>query len=118
MKLGYANVDVMLASITWRQFEEWVVYSGLDPFAEDRADLRAAQIVTALANINRDRKKRRRPYTIADFVLTFGDSKRSAAVAGKSWQQLKAIGKSIAESFNAVKRTSPGTPPVRRRRRT
>jgi hypothetical protein len=46
----------MLGLITVRQFEEWRAYADIEPFDEERADLRAAQIVREL----RDMPGRRR----------------------------------------------------------
>jgi flagellar basal body rod protein FlgC len=37
---------------------------------EKRADARAALIASILANVNRDRKKRKKPFTLEDFMLT------------------------------------------------
>ena len=65
----------MLRAMTWRQFEEWHEYQELEPFDEERADLRTAHIVQTLANINR--KKGRPPVKLQDCLLKFG--KQSAA---------------------------------------
>jgi len=92
----------MLGQITWRQFLEWEAFSELEPFDEERADIRSAQIVAALANIHRDRKKRRTPFKLSDFLLQFGDSTKVGRAPGKTWQQMKALGKSLAASFSST----------------
>lgn len=92
----------MLEQITWKQFLEWEAFAQLEPYDEERADIRAAQIVTTLANINRDRKKRRTAYKISDFLLRFGDSaNEKRSTHQKSWQQMKAISKTLAASFSS-----------------
>lgn len=63
----------MLDEITWEQFREWMVFSGLSPFTEEREDYRIASIVHAIVNVNRDPKKKRTPYELEEFVLKFGD---------------------------------------------
>lgn len=41
----------------------------MEPFGEERADIRSATNTMVLANANRDPKKKRTPYTIEDFML-------------------------------------------------
>ena len=48
----------MLDSMPYRLFREWIAYSELEPFGEERADYRSAQIVWMLANIHRGKGKR------------------------------------------------------------
>lgn len=63
----------MLEEMTWEQFQEWVTFSSLSPFTADREEYRFAAITQMIANMNRDTKKRRDPYSIDMFVLRFGD---------------------------------------------
>jgi hypothetical protein len=60
----------MLRGITYRQFEEWRAYADLEPFEEERADLRAAQVVQAIYNVNR--KKGSPPIKLQDCLITLG----------------------------------------------
>jgi hypothetical protein len=53
---------------------EWREYEELEPFGEERADLRAAQIVQAIYNVNRDVKKYPNGVPLADCLLYFGDA--------------------------------------------
>lgn len=46
---------------------EWEAYQRLEPFGEERADLRAGVIAAVIAEVNRDRKKRKKPYRADDF---------------------------------------------------
>jgi hypothetical protein len=62
----------MLASITSDQLLEWMVYEKLEPFGEDRGDLRAAQVVQALYHIALMRV-RPEPYPLDRFRLSIGD---------------------------------------------
>ncbi|MBA7515235.1 hypothetical protein ES705_07274 [subsurface metagenome] len=54
------------------EFAEWLAYYQLEPFGEERSDLRAGIITSAIANANRDPKKRSRAYTPGDFMPDFG----------------------------------------------
>ena len=54
-----------------REFAEWRVYAAQEPIGEKRGDLRIATVATLLAESNRDRKKRRKPFRIAEFLELF-----------------------------------------------
>lgn len=86
----------MLAKITWREFLEWVTFFELEPFDQEREDLRAASICAAVANSVRNHKKRPKAFVPADFVLSFGDHKRPK----QTWQEQKQIGQMMAAMFN------------------
>jgi len=60
----------MLRGLTARQFMEWRAYADLEPFDEERADLRAASIVQAIFNSPRRKKDRLK---LKDCLLAFGD---------------------------------------------
>lgn len=61
----------MLRSISSKQFLDWVEYAKREPLGRQRADYHAAQIVAMIANVNRDTKRRSKPYTLQDFLLKF-----------------------------------------------
>lgn len=56
-----------------RHFHEWRAYDDLEPFDEERADLRAGSIVQAILNTN-GRRKGQRAYQLKDCVLRFGSA--------------------------------------------
>jgi hypothetical protein len=101
VKLGYVNVDRMLRSITRRQFEEWKLYASLEPFDEEREDLRTASIVQTIAEVHRNPRKRRKSFSLDDLRLRFGDTPPRAEEApmAKTWQQQKQIALGIATMF-------------------
>lgn len=84
-----------------------MAYAKIEPFGEERQDLRFAMLMALLANIHRDPKKRRTAYSPEDFMPNFGPPKRKE----KSWEeQLK-----IVEMLNAAMkgkdlRKDKGTP--------
>lgn len=73
LRLGYANPDAMRANMPYRVWLGWLEYSRLEPFGEDRADLRSAQIAQIMANAWL-RRKGQRPYKIEDFAFDFDGS--------------------------------------------
>ena len=61
----------------YSEYIEWIAYSRIEPFA-DRADWRAALVASVIAEVNRGRTKRKKPYTPKDFLLNFEGPKRTA----------------------------------------
>lgn len=58
----------MIAGLTARQLNEWMVYDSIEPFGEYRAELRHGQAMAMMANLNRDSDKRPEPFTARDFM--------------------------------------------------
>ncbi len=94
----------MLRSLTAKQLMAWEDYSELEPFDEVRADYRAAQIVTMLANINRDTKKQKTAYKIDDFLLKFEKTEKTASAKRQTWQEQQRIAELIVMANNAAVR--------------
>lgn len=65
------TVAELLARISSRELREWQILEGIEPFGETRADLRMAILATVIAEQQRDRKQRPRPYTPEDFMPRF-----------------------------------------------
>jgi hypothetical protein len=62
------DVDGMLARMPSRLFAEWQAYDRLDPIGAWRGDLLAGIVAATIANVHRDPKQRRDPYTANDFM--------------------------------------------------
>jgi hypothetical protein len=59
------------------EFAEWLAYQRLDgPLGPARDDWRSALVASVVANVNRNPKKRSRPYSPSDFIPDY------AAAAG------------------------------------
>jgi len=82
----------MLDELSWNQFQEWIAYSKLDPFAEWRADARSAQIVSTIAQLFRKTGDPIKP--ISDFMLDFTKEHKHE----QTWQEQKQIALMIAAS--------------------
>jgi hypothetical protein len=65
------TVGQLLASISSRELTEWQVYYGLEPFGEERADLRAGIVASVVANSNRDPKRQAKPFEPRQFMPRF-----------------------------------------------
>ena len=93
----------MLSEMSLTQLREWLAYMDLEPFDEQRQDIRFATLMSLLANINRDSKKRPKPFEIVDFMLRFGDW-APPPKPRKTWQELKAIARMIVKASQAEQR--------------
>lgn len=62
------TVAEMLARIDSRELTEWMAYAAIEPFGEERADLRAGIIAATIANANRDPKKQPKPFQPEAFM--------------------------------------------------
>lgn len=99
VRLGYINVRTMLHEISYREFLEWESFSALEPFDEERMDIRFASLESLLMNINRDTKKKPTPFKITDALLRFGDSELEKPKK-QTWQEQKAIAKMMAQVYS------------------
>ena len=82
----------MLREMSAEQFIEWQVFYSLEPFGEDREDLRFGSIVSTLMNINRNTKVRKQPFELRDGTLSGGDLFQEAPKPQKqSWQYMKTL---------------------------
>ncbi len=83
-----------LQRISSQEISEWIEYYKLEPFGEERADLRAGIVASTTANASRDRRKRRKPFKPNEFMPRFGTEEPEA----QSWErQLQ-----IVEMLNAA----------------
>lgn len=67
MALG-CTVRELLCRVDSRELTEWLAYWGLEPWGEERADLRQAITSTLIGNANL--RKGRTPFKVTDFMLS------------------------------------------------
>lgn len=80
------TVSELLSRVSSRELSEWRAYYGLEPFGEDRADLRAGIVASTMANVFR--KSGTNPYKAQDFMPKFGKEKQD-------WREQLELVKSI-----------------------
>lgn len=69
----------MLRSMSAKQFREWQVYAQLEPFDNDREDELVGAVIQILANVNRSKERKYRPFTLDEATPSFGDRPSKAA---------------------------------------
>ena len=88
LALGQPNPDAMLSGMPDRIFTDWMAYANVEPFGEERADLRAGIVASVVANVM-GRKKGQRPYKPSQFMPRF-EPKRTKT-PDELFNQIKAI---------------------------
>lgn len=94
-------VDVMLASMSNREFVEWQAYFGIEPFGEERADLRAGIVAATVANAAGGRGKGRAAKP-TDFMVDFAKA-RGGAPAGEIDRE--AVARQVRMTFAGIRPT-------------
>lgn len=72
--MGEPNIAQLKHQITYRQFRGWVEYYQVEPWGEERADLRAGIISAAVRNSMRSKGP---AFKVSDFIPKFGPRKSS-----------------------------------------
>ncbi|KKN11907.1 hypothetical protein LCGC14_1021880 [marine sediment metagenome] len=72
------TVEKLLTTITARELTEWRAYDSIQPFGDERADLRAASIRQAVIAVHA-KKKSDQP-KLADCMLKFEAKKKQTAL--------------------------------------
>lgn len=80
------TVSELLSRVSSRELSEWQAYYGLEPFGEDRADLRAGIVASTVANVSR--KSGTKPYKAQDFMPRFDKTRQE-------WREQLELVKSI-----------------------
>jgi len=79
----------------YSEFKEWLAYMRINPFGEERADLRAGIVASTIANVNRG--KGQRAFNPSDFMPDFDRTPKRQTLA-----QQKAVFKMFAQAHNAA----------------
>lgn len=90
----------MLAQMSWSQYVAWTIYARMEPFGEERDDLRAGIIASTIANANRDSRRKPDPFKASDFMPKFGDATHGNTTrpitTKRQWADIKRTAKSYA----------------------
>lgn len=89
------TVEYLLKNISSRELTEWMVYYTIEPFGEERADLRAGIISSTVANVNRG--KGGRTYKPQEFMPKFDKPKQT-------WQEQLKVVELLNKTFNGEDR--------------
>lgn len=93
-QFGQPDPAELIGSMSEPQLRRWLIYVGRVRDEERRADARAAAIIAAIFETQRNKKQRARAYTARDFIPTYPDAAPPATAP-------------------AAPVAAPGQPPVR-----
>ncbi len=88
----------MLAEMSLRTWHEWVAYFQIEPFGEERADVRSATIASTVANASRT-KRGQRAFKIGDFMPDYGRQTKKQSAA-----EQEAIFSAFADAHNRARK--------------
>jgi hypothetical protein len=99
LRLGIWNVEEWIEQLDWGQALAWRAYAQIEPFGEERSDLRAGIVASVIANVNRDPKKGK-AFNPQDFMPKFGveATGRREPMTQEAWREAKAMAKAIYAS--------------------
>lgn len=65
---SFPHPDMLLEVLTSKQLSEWMAFAQLEPFGERNRDLSIGLMTSLLANVNRDKKRKKEPFVPEDFM--------------------------------------------------
>jgi hypothetical protein len=71
LRLGKTLAEI--ADMSWSELQLWAAYYQLEPWGEERGDLRAGIIASTIANVYRDAS--REPFSPLDFMPDFAEDR-------------------------------------------
>jgi hypothetical protein len=90
-------VGELLERVSSEELTEWAAYERLHgTLGSARSDVLVAHQMALLANVNRDTKKRSRPYTAKDFMPEWSPKQP------QSWQDMKAMARALTKAFGGT----------------
>ncbi|KKK76497.1 hypothetical protein LCGC14_2863030, partial [marine sediment metagenome] len=98
-ELGIWNVNGMLRAMSASTFRWWQASYDLDPWGDERADLRAASIVKMVHDVNVKRSARDKP--LSDFVIKIGKATPIDHRSKANQDRMEMMGAMIAGRFSA-----------------
>lgn len=105
MALGWPSVEWGLAHISSRELTEWIAYyESVEPFGSERADYAIAITSSVIANANRDKKKRNKPYSANEFMPDFKPKRQ------KSVDEMIGVAQMITSAYDEKEDVNDSTP--------
>ncbi len=90
----------MLASIPLPLFLEWMDYYDVEPFGEERADLRSAIVAQVVASSIPTKSKKR--FKVKDFMPSFEKKSKHSSGGKQTAEQMKSTFLAFAEAQNKM----------------
>ncbi len=106
-ELGEWDVPTMANAMPALTLRAWQAYAEAEPFGEERADLRIAQLTALLANVHRD-PKRTTAFKSQDFMFDFVRARtRRKRTPAQIWSALKGRVMMLKEAATGRRKAAP-----------
>ncbi len=101
------NVPEMANAMPGLTLRAWQAYAEVEPFGEERADLRIAQLTALMANAHRD-PKRTTAFKAKDFMFDFAGARaRRKRTPAQVWSELKSRVLMFKEAATGRRKAAP-----------
>lgn len=92
------TVDELLERVDSRELSEWMAFERLEgPIGPWRRDFHAGMVASVLANIHRDKKKKKKPFSPDDFIPDWDQPLKEE----QSMEEQQGIFRQMAQFFKA-----------------
>lgn len=98
LRFGELDVDAMLARIPLALFYEWAEFAELEVLSDVALDIHLADLRCMFAETHRNKKMRRRPFELKEFML-LKDRRRPTR---QTPEQMKQVLKTMGAMHNAA----------------
>lgn len=96
-----SDVRVFLNEMSWEDFRWWLAYYEVEPWGEERDDLRAGVVASAVYNVNRS-KRTDKVWNPSDFLLVRPDTRHRGPCRQltdeNEWNNLMMYARAMAEA--------------------
>jgi|SRR5688500_10845477 len=99
--------------VSSREFIEWMAYYRLEPFGELRSDLRNGITASVIANVNRDKKRKPKPFKAEDFMPDFAGQYDARVMSPEETLDIVTALHSTFLSMQDAGALDQGMPPVK-----
>lgn len=101
LAIGGCTIAELQARMSYSEFVDWMAFAQGEPLGEARADLRNAQQMALLANVNRDSSKHPTPYAAKDFIPDWWGEATQAPTVNNVLDKFRAISARINAAAGA-----------------
>jgi len=95
----------LVREISREELSEWIAFSQLEPFGTEFEEYLAALVASVIAEVNRNRKKRGKPFAPTEFMQKWGEPEAGKATTPEAMFE-------FVKRFQDRLRAQAGKPPT------
>ena len=95
LRLG-CTLEECMDRVSAPEFYWWRAFDKISPIGDRRMEIMLAQIAQVLAEVNRNKKKRSKPWQVDDFIPNWSGQPKQRQ---KHWKELLSIAENLNQAF-------------------